>query len=60
MSRQDTMARIAEIKKELAQLSEEHRTALEASDWATCARLQEQIARKVHEMQTLMKTIEPV
>jgi hypothetical protein len=53
----NTMARVAEIRKQLAQLREEHRIALEASDWATCAKLQEQIARKIDEVITLMKTI---
>ena len=53
----DAAARVAEIKKQLAQLREEHRIALEASDWATCTKLQEQIARKMDEVQTLMKTI---
>ena len=53
----DTAARVAEIKEQLAQLREEHRTALEASDWATCTKLQEQIARKMDEVQTFMKTI---
>jgi hypothetical protein len=54
------MARVAEIKKQLAQLSEKHSKALDASDWATCVKLQEQIARKMDEVKALMKTVGPV
>jgi hypothetical protein len=55
MNRQDALARVANIKKQLAQLSEKHRKALDASDWATCMKLQDQIARKMDEVIALTK-----
>jgi hypothetical protein len=57
MTRQAAVARVAEIQKQLTQLSEEHRKALEASDWETCAKLQKQIARKIDEVTTLLSPI---
>ena len=60
MTRQETMARVSEVKKQLIQLRDEHHKSLDASDWATCMKLQEQIARKMDEVKALMKTIGPV
>jgi protein-arginine kinase activator protein McsA len=56
----DTAARVAEIKKQLVQLNQRHRKAIDASDWEACAKLQEQIARKLDEVKALMQTSGPV
>jgi protein-arginine kinase activator protein McsA len=56
----NTMARVVEIKKQLVQLNDRHRRAIDASDWETCAKLQEQIARKLDEVKALMQSSGPV
>jgi hypothetical protein len=38
MTRQETMARVSEVKKQLIQLRDKYRKALDVSDWATCMR----------------------
>ena len=56
----NTIARVVEIRKQLVQLNDSNRRAIDASDWETCAKLQEQIARKLDEVKALMQSSGPV
>jgi hypothetical protein len=56
----NTIARVAEIEKQLVQLNDRHRRAINASDWETCARIQEQLVRKLDEVKSLLQTSGPV
>ena len=44
----------------LARRFAEDRAAIDASDWETCAKIQEQLVRKLDEVKALMQTSGPV
>lgn len=55
-----TIARIAEIRMQLVHLNDGHRKAIDASDWEACGRIQEQIARKLDEIKSLLQASGPI